>query len=419
MKLLNFFILVLFLTFLCQAEVIRPGAVTAKLKGSGVPFHVSEFGNFGNNSLASVISRNLNIHGDFAKAAIKQDDANKLDQADRQGTIHFQNWNNLGVEILIKGTASGSGFEVKAYYTSGAAFMTKIYNESPSINLGHKIANDIVRAVTKTPGFFNARILFTQGDKNTKNVYMCDANGLNGKKLTQYNGNITTFPAWFPDSRHILFTSYHKNNHPIMYKLDLSTGKTTTLLAFPGMNQSGAVSADGQNLTAILDKDGRPELYVFNIATSIRKRLTINDAAEASPCFSPDGRQIVYTSDQGGRTPQIYIMSITGKNSSRISQGRGDATSPDWSPDGKKIAFSARVGGAFEIHVYDIASKQISQITSQGSNMEHPTWAPDSRHLVCAKADSSLVIVDSVTGKTSTILTGSRISTPAFESIKL
>ena len=414
MKFIYLFVLSVFYVCNVHCEIIRPGAVTAKLSGYGVAFHVSEFGKFGGASLASVISSDLKIHGEFALASINSAEAAKLDQADLQGGIKFQNWKNLGIEILVKGTASASGFEVKAYHTTGSAFMTKTYNGSPSIGLAHQIANDIVLAYTKVPGFFDTRIIFTMGNNKAKNVYMCDASGLNRKQLTTYSA-ITTFPAWYPGGKQILFTSYHYEGHPIMYKLDLTTAKITTLLAFPGMNQSGAVSRDGKMLSAVLDKDGRTEIYIFDIASSARKRLTTSNAAKAAPCFSPNGRQIAYTSDQGGKTPQVYIMGSGGGNASRISQGRGDATSPDWSPDGKKIAFAAKVGGAFEIHVYDVATKQISQITQQGSHMEHPTWASDSRHLVCAKASGSLVIVDSETGKTTTILNGSFVSTPAFE----
>ena len=51
------------------------------------------------------------------------------------------------------------------------------------------------------------------------------------------------------------------------------------------------------------------------------RRLTTSRALEASPAWSPTGRQILYTSDLTG-TPQIYVMDAEGTGSRRVTLRR-------------------------------------------------------------------------------------------------
>ncbi len=66
--------------------------------------------------------------------------------------------------------------------------------------------------------------------------------------------------------------------------------------------------------------------------------------------YSPDGSQIVFTSDRGGR-PQLYVMGADGSNPRRISMGDGSYSTPVWSPRGDLIAFTKQSQGQFSIGV--------------------------------------------------------------------
>jgi TolB protein len=71
-----------------------------------------------------------------------------------------------------------------------------------------------------------------------------------------------------------------------------------------------------------LSKVGQHEIYRLGLGGNIIRRLTVNPAIEISPSWSPNGRDIVFTSDQTG-SPQIYIMAADGSNKSRLTyEGR-------------------------------------------------------------------------------------------------
>ena len=56
-------------------------------------------------------------------------------------------------------------------------------------------------------------------------------------------------------------------------------------------------------------------------------QLTNDTAIDTAPCYSPDGRQIVFETDRDG-SRQIYIMDAMGANPRRISQGQGSYSTP-------------------------------------------------------------------------------------------
>jgi TolB protein len=106
------------------------------------------------------------------------------------------------------------------------------------------------------------------------------------------------------------------------------------------------------------------------------------DANEWGPVWSPDGRRIAYSSDEGG-VPQIFVMEADGSNPRRLSDGWGEY--PAWSPDGTRIAFAASMGGTtpfgdpdYDLLVMDADGTDAVNLTDSPESSEmYPTWSPD------------------------------------------
>lgn len=120
-------------------------------------------------------------------------------------------------------------------------------------------------------------------------------------------------------------------------------------------------------------------------------------------CFSPDGSQIVFTSDAAGG-PQLYIMPAAGGQARRLpTRISGYCAEPDWSKaDPNKIAFTVRSGRGFQIAVHDLAAGVAKVVSKQANDAIEPSWLADGRHLVFtarAAGASSLWILDTENGK--------------------
>lgn len=87
-------------------------------------------------------------------------------------------------------------------------------------------------------------------------------------------------------------------------------------------------------------RDGDREIYSIRVDGSDVKNLTNDPGIDENPDVSPDGKQIVWTSDRDGPQLHLYVMGIDGSNVRQLTFDPGGDNSPRWSPDGKKIAFT-------------------------------------------------------------------------------
>ena len=60
-----------------------------------------------------------------------------------------------------------------------------------------------------------------------------------------------------------------------------------------------------------LQQEGNANIYTMDLRSRTTTRLTSTAAIDTSPSYSPDGSQIVFESDRGGRQ-QLYVMSADG-----------------------------------------------------------------------------------------------------------
>jgi len=119
------------------------------------------------------------------------------------------------------------------------------------------------------------------------------------------------------------------------------------------------------------------------------KQLTKTKEAESSPCWSPDGQTICFSSRAEG-TSALFLVSANGGSMRRLgTAGAGNCTEPDWSPDGKLIVFT-RLAGTFEICVVPASGGSVTPLVAG----EDPSWAPNSRtvifHTTCERQKSGL-----------------------------
>ncbi|MFD2259649.1 Tol-Pal system beta propeller repeat protein TolB [Chelativorans composti] len=335
--------------------------------------------------IAGVIAADLRRSGLFApidKAAFIEKISNP-DAAPR-----FEDWKVLNAQGVVTGrvTREPDGrlrTEFRLWDTfAGQQLVGEQFfaNDENWRRIAHIIADTIYKAFTGESGYFDSRIVFVDesgpAQKRVKRLAIMDQDGANLRYLSDGRAIVMT-PRFSPERQEITYMSY-EGGEPQVYLLQLETGQRELVGNFPGMTFAPRFSPTGDKIImSLLRQDGNSNIFTMDVRTRATTRLTNTNAIDTSPSYSPDGSQIVFTSDRGGRA-QIYVMNADGSNQRRISFGDGIYSTPVWSPRGDLIAFTKQSGGSFHIGVMRTDGSG-ERILTSGYLQEGPTWSPNGR----------------------------------------
>ena len=254
-----------------------------------------------------------------------------------------------------------------------------------------------------------------------KEIYTCDIDGGEVTQVTHFN-TLCVEPCWFPGGNSIGYTKYGKGLTQIVETRFSPRVESRVLTSFAGLNTGVAISPDTTTMAMILSPDHLVDLYVRPVNGGKLLRLTKGRAVEASPCWSPDGKQICYVSDERGGGPRIYAVGVDGSGRRLLPSVGRETVTPDWSGD-NKIVYCTRVGGDYTMAVLDLATGKNYRATDVKGTWESPAWGPDNRQVVCKRSDgarASLFIVDTWTGGARQLLaTKNHLSMPAWSGVQV
>ena len=137
------------------------------------------------------------------------------------------------------------------------------------------------------------------------------------------------------------------------------------------------------------------DIYTKTMEYETTRRITSTPGMEALPCFSPDGRSIVYAAERNGKR-NIYRSSLVNKTDKNftyatdikeeaLTQGDTPCIMPKYSPDGKKIAF---IANKTEIRMMDVKTRKVITVLPASYNFSYADgdfdfeWSPDSRWIL-------------------------------------
>jgi len=128
---------------------------------------------------------------------------------------------------------------------------------------------------------------------------------------------------------------------------------------------------------------GTRDVFLTNTDGTGETRLTGDPGEEYHPKFSPDGLQVVFAMDRGGRVDLFVVPrdSLGGAWSAPIQVTHGGLDFLGWwSPDGQQLVYGS--AGGVGVRSPDGVERLVVDLKRQGrSRLAYPTWSPDGRSI--------------------------------------
>jgi len=278
------------------------------------------------------------------------------------------------------------------------------------------------------------QIAYTHVENGGVAIYVTPV--LGGTQHRVYEGLSNFFSPtldWSPDGKLLAITESHENRaHSLIALLSLADLSMRPLTSPSGqeLDYGPAFSPDGSTVAFVrsIVAGMVSDLYVIPTAGGEPKRVTFDHRTIfGQPTWTPDGRELVYTSDLGGGLPSLWRVSVSGGKPERVAgvgtgaecpsisrrghqlvyqqkflkfytgrlnlkdethlegpsvkviSEKGQQFRPNFSPDGKRIAFESDRSGYSEIWGCDIDGSNCGELTTLHGVAGAPRWSPDGR----------------------------------------
>jgi len=328
------------------------------------------------------------------------------------------------------------GMELGGQQKSGLSGVGPVVHGAPGDPLRDPREIHLRHVKQLTYGGQNAEAYFSYDGKRltfqtTRPPYSCDqiflmnADGSDQHVVSTGRGK-TTCSYFYPDGKHILYSSTHLSGpqcppHPdyskgylwgvySAYQIFYATdgGKILKQLTQgPGYNAEATLSADGKKIVFTSSRDGDLEIYTMNPDGRGVRRLTHTVGYDGGPFFSLDGKWIVYRAHHPKAGEEVaryksllgqdmvepmqmdlYVMRADGSEPRQITNLGGASFAPFFFPDCQRIIFASNYQHAgtseFELYAVNRDGSGLERITFTGGFNAFPQFSPDGKRLVFA-----------------------------------
>lgn len=319
--------------------------------------------------------------------------------------VDYDRWRNNGIEALLTmrvNTAENGQYRVefelydlvRKKRALGHAINTK---KNLMRKVAHKISDVVFESITGVKGAFSTRIAYiselTKAKSSKKFILqIADADGFNPRTVYASPKQLMS-PAWSPDGRRLAYVSF-ENERSEIFVQDLTSGTRSKISSAPGINSAPAWSPDGGYLALTLSSGGNPDIYIMDVNSRKLRKLTNHHGIDTEPAWSPDGRFIYFTSNRSG-APQIYQMPFGGGSPKRLTFEGNYNAAPTVSADGKYIGMVHNGGQGYRIAILDMQRNSFRLLTD-GSLDEGPSFAPNGSMIIYSTHHNKSTVLSAV-----------------------
>ena len=286
--------------------------------------------------------------------------------------------NEAGAELkvrLFRGGNSSMVFESRYHIALTSKYPFLVHKAVSEINdaLGYKSVSWLNRHV----------VLSRYTGRKRSEIVLADCTFHYKKAIIK--GGLSIFPKWGESRQTTLYYTDYNGELPILYRLDLRTGKRVKLLDSQGMLVCSDVSDDGKRVLLTMAPDGQPDIYEYDTLSRNLKRITFFSGIDVNGKYADDGKSVVFVSNRMGY-PNIYIKSLEGNDVRQlVFFGKNNNSCDTY---GNRIVFSSKEDMKnYNLFIINSDGSAPRPITAGGIN-QFPRFSPNGDIVQYIKRDT-------------------------------
>ena len=251
-----------------------------------------------------------------------------------------------------------------------------------------------VRFISSTRRDFTAeyspdgkRIAFVSDRSGTREIWVCDRDGLNATKLTSFGGPMVRGQKWSPNSQNIAFMMNRGGTQDI-YVIGASGGAARPLVTGPANDHWPYWSRDGQWLYFRSARKGESEIWKVPTKGGEEIQVTRDDLADF-PHESPDEKWLYYS--KGWPGPQsVWRIPVEGGEPTKILDAVHHIGLWTVGKEGIYYFSVTDEKGHTDINLYEFATGNKKKLlTIDSPEPEFIAVSPDRQSILFTKLDES------------------------------
>lgn len=197
-------------------------------------------------------------------------------------------------------------------------------------------------------------------------IYLRDTDGSH-KDLTPFEGKRASFSGWTKDKNSFLYSSNKRDErYSDLYEMDLESLASKLVYQNNDGYFIGGLSDDKKYLSLIKPiNTNDSDLFLYDMETESLTKINENQSANRPADYSPDGKSLYYTSDDGSEFAQLMKYDIVNKNNEKVMEKNWDIWGTYFTENDKYQVTYINEDAKNVIEVKDVAS---------GENIDLPSF---------------------------------------------
>ncbi|HSL68645.1 MAG TPA: hypothetical protein VK864_00320, partial [Longimicrobiales bacterium] len=208
----------------------------------------------------------------------------------------------------------------------------------------------------------------------------------NGRTVRRARRNSLGPADWLPDGNLITAQLDFTNRYSIHSDLYQFAGGDQRRLTRRARLEEPDVNAAGDRIIAVENGEGASRLVMLDRNGTLLRAVTPLSFGTgwSLPRWSPDGTRIAAGRWSAGGAYDILVVDTSGAELLRATEDEAVDAAPAWSPDGRYIVFWSDRTGIPNLFAFDTTNRALFQVTNLLTGAFHPDVSPDGRYIVFA-----------------------------------